>query len=174
MEESRFEKFWPIILEHEGGLVDNKNDLGGVTKYGISLRYIIDEMIDINKDGKIDRNDIYAVTHEDAKEIYYELFYKRMRLEYIKNDALALELLDMGINAGFKTAIMLLQELLKTQRDGIIGYLTITGIDNYKGNIVKDYKNKRINYYKLIAERRPQNMVFLKGWLKRVDTTQLA
>jgi len=37
---STFETAWPTILRHEGGYCNNANDLGGPTKYGLSLRWL--------------------------------------------------------------------------------------------------------------------------------------
>lgn len=175
--DSRYEQFWPVIYDHEvgstkDGFVDNKNDSGGVTKYGISLLFLRSENLDINGDGNINRQDILDVTKEMAKEIFYEYFYVSMRLSLIKNDSLALELLDMGVNSGGRTAIKLLQQILRVDDDGIIGYKTISAIDTYSGaNLLGEYKNKRKRYYDQIIARNPKNIVFKKGWYNRVDTT---
>lgn len=45
-----FEDFVKVILKHEGGYVDHPNDPGGATKYGISLRFLQKNGIDLNLD----------------------------------------------------------------------------------------------------------------------------
>ena len=152
----------PIIFKHEGGYVNDPDDLGGETKYGITKRLYPDI-------------DIKNLTKEQATDIYYEDFYREMNLYYIKDDLLALHLFDMGINAGVKTAIFLLQELLNgCSRDGVIGPVTAQAVSNASitTNLVEAYKAKRIERYYYVSTLR-NNVKFLKGWVKRVHNTKL-
>ena len=52
----KFEEAWSYVKENEGGYVNDKNDKGGATKYGVSLRFLKglerDEG-DINGDGEL-------------------------------------------------------------------------------------------------------------------------
>ncbi len=62
---SNFEKAVEKVLEHEGGYVDHKNDPGGATNYGISLRFVKQSTgidLDVDGDGDIDADDIKAMT----------------------------------------------------------------------------------------------------------------
>jgi len=153
-----FNKCMGIIFAHEGGYINDPNDLGGETNYGICKRYFPDE-------------DIVSITKERAKELYYEHYWKPMRLQHIwtKHDAV-LEIFDMGVNAGRKRAIRMAQKIVMTVQDGIMGPVTGKAIDQYRG-FVEKYKDARRQYYREIAEKRPQNKKFLKGWLKRVEST---
>lgn len=69
----------PIILKHEGGLTDDPYDRGGITNYGISLKFAQStkdkELLDIDKDGDIDREDIKKLTKERAIEVYKKHFW---------------------------------------------------------------------------------------------------
>jgi lysozyme family protein len=154
-----FEECMVIILKHEGGYVNDPDDLGGETNYGIAKRYFPDE-------------DIKNMTIDRAKEIYYEKYWTPMRLDEVCNKHYVLELLDMGVNSGPINAIKLAQRILNVVVDGIIGPKTLFELNNYLGDFVKEYKEQRIEYYKSIVERRPLNAKFLKGWLRRVETTK--
>ena len=167
----KFEDYLKVILKHEGGLVDHKSDPGGITKYGISLRFIQRNGIDINTDGRVDSKDIVEITIEEASEIYKTYFWDKMRLEGISNDLLKLHLFDMGVNAGTRTAVILLQKILRVEPDGIIGKRTLAAIDNYKGSLVAEYIVARLNYYHKLTVRNPKLKVFLKGWTNRVKST---
>ena len=57
------------VLIHEGGYSDHPNDAGGVTKFGISLRYLRDAghaLGDVDRDGDIDADDIRALDRDGA------------------------------------------------------------------------------------------------------------
>ena len=55
------------VLEHEGGFVDDPDDKGGMTKYGISKRSYPDV-------------DIENLTKAEAVQIYYEIIGNQVRL----------------------------------------------------------------------------------------------
>jgi len=167
-----FKDYLKIIFIHEGfKFVNDKDDLGQATQMGISLRFLKMRSLDINNDGEINVKDIKEITVEKATEIYYNYFWKPMNLEGIDNELLKLHLFDMGINAGTKTAIKILQEMLDTTIDGVIGNQTIAKINSYGDNIVADYANARKVYYNKIINNNPRLKVFRKGWYNRVDTT---
>lgn len=159
---ARFEQFMPIVFSHEGGYVWDVDDLGGETNYGITKR-------------RYPELNIKTLTKDAAKQIYYRDFYLKMGLTHIGDDLLALHVMDMGINAGKKTAISLLQELLVDCKvDGILGPQTgerlLHALETT--NMVTAYKAKRIErYYEVSTYRR--NSKFLKGWIKRVIKTKL-
>jgi len=159
---ARFEKFIPIVFKHEGGYVNDPDDLGGETNYGITKR-------------RYPELDIKNLTKDEAKQIYYRDFYQKMGLIHIGDDLLALHVMDMGINAGIKTAVSLLQELLVDCKvDGVLGPQTGEILLHALAttNMVTAYKAKRVErYYQVSTYRR--NAKFLKGWIKRVNNTKL-
>lgn len=158
----RFEIFIDIILDHEGGYVNDPDDYGGETKYGITKRRYPDL-------------DIQNITVQQAKDIYYEDFYQDMNIKYIHSDLLALHVLDMGVNAGKRTAIRLLQELINNiPRDGILGPVTEIAVANamITTNLVEAYKAKRVQRYYYISTLR-NNKKYLAGWVNRVNKTKL-
>ena len=161
-EQERFEEFISVILEHEGGYIWDKDDLGGETNMGITRRRYPDL-------------DIKNLTVAQAKQIYYDDFYKPLKLYYIKNDLLALHIFDMAVNAGKKNAITLLQELLfGCGNDGVIGPVTSQAVyyADSTTDLVAAYRAKRIEYYYKVSKRR-NNKKFLAGWINRVYKTKL-
>jgi len=154
-----FDDYLDIILKHEGGYVNDPNDPGGETKYGISAR-------------AFPTLDIKNLTVSGARKIYYEHYWLPMKLDHIVNEELKLHLFDMGVNAGIKKAVMLLQTLLNQTVDGVIGNNTLKALINYPQDIVKDYKIARKAYYDKIITKNPKLAKFKKGWYRRVDTTE--
>ena len=160
--EERFNRMIEVILRHEGGYVDDPDDLGGETKYGITKRRYPDL-------------DIANLTIEDATEIYYRDFYLKLNLHYIEDDLLALHILDMGVNAGPSTAVKLLQALLPSvAEDGVIGPMTAEAVKEASNHVdmVDAYSAKRIQRYYYVSTLR-NNKKFLKGWVSRVYHTDI-
>ena len=167
----KFEDYLKVILKHEGLYSNHPKDPGSSTMMGISLRFLKMKGIDINNDGDINIKDIKELTVEKASELYYKHFWLPMNIDKIPNDLLKLHLFDMCVNAGTKTAIKILQDLLNVNIDGIIGNQTLEAIEDYDSNIVADFANKRKEYYIKIIKRNPELSVFKKGWFNRVDST---
>lgn len=171
MQSERFQKFMKVILRHEGGFVNDPDDPGGATKYGISIRLLasLEELGDIDKDGDVDIHDIMAMTTEAASEIYFECFYKPLRIEEIRDSSLAMQVFDFAVNAGSKTAVRILQESLKIKADGILGPKTLAEVNNYSTSTpLMLYRYARNDFYRSLANQKPKLKKFLQGWLNRV------
>lgn len=154
---SLFAKCIGVVLKHEGGYVNDPDDWGGETKYGIAKRFFPDE-------------DIKNLTIERAKHLYFRYYWIPMNLEGICREASALEIFDFGVNAGKRRAIRTAQRICGVTPDGHVGPVTTNAINNYDGDFVQDYKHSRRVYYEYIATKR-NNHKFLNGWLNRVDST---
>lgn len=176
---TRFEKFMPLILEHEGGFVNNQLDPGGATKYGVSLRFL-KAIGDFNKDGQLDGdldhdgdvdiNDIRLLTTETVKPFYKQHFYDRMHIEDFKDESLAVQVFDFGINAGTMQAIKVLQRLCGLLDDGIIGPRTLEHIKSTQPCMMPAmYMQARISFYEKLTQKNPKLLAFLKGWKRRAQ-----
>lgn len=139
------------ILVNEGGYVNDPNDAGGETKYGISKR-------------SYPNVDIKLLTEEAAKQIYRRDFWDANNLDQIKDQAVATKILDMAVNMGSSRAAKILQQVLANDFrvsvgiDGDIGRLTIKGTNQQDGLQVLKYLRLRcIEFYTRLAERRPEN-----------------
>ena len=148
-----------VILESEGGFVDDPQDFGGKTNFGLSQRSYPDI-------------DIETLTKETAIEIYYKDYWIPMNVQIIPIDELTLHVFDHGVNAGSKIAIRLLQRLIGVSDDGYIGEITLKGIDAYIGDIVGEYIKRRKLFYVTLVQNKPELRKFLKGWLARVESTK--
>ena len=157
-----FEQCFNIVLGEEGGFQKNPKDRGNYakgrlvgTKYGISAR-------------SYPEVDIPNLTVEKAKEIYFRDFWQKMKLHLLDNKELILQIFDMAINAGVAIAVKLLQQIIKTKIDGILGKKTAEAANKEK-KIVEMYKEKRIEYYRRICEFDTSQKVFLRGWIARAE-----
>ena len=174
-----FLKMIPIILNNEcgktNGYVNDKDDNGGETIFGVTRKYYpfmkiwtsID-MLPLIKDKKA-----YKPTEEEMEEIfqvYYKNYYKPCNINLFENKELGLHVFDMAVNAGVKAAVKLLQRLLRITPDGICGKQTIATA-NVKTRVLDGYIQQRIDYYVDISKK-GNNKKFLNGWLARVSKTK--
>jgi lysozyme family protein len=171
----RFNQFMPGLLEREGGskFVNHPSDPGGATKYGISLRFLSGEKIDIDGDGDTDIDDIRNLTLESCHLVYYGKFYLPMRIHEINEKALSLHVFDMGVNAGKVRAIKLLQGIVGATQDGIIGKQTLNLVNNASHHLAEKYIQERIDFYKRLVAQKPTLAVFLNGWINRVNNCKI-
>ena len=153
---SKFDDIIETVLEHEGGLVDDSKDAGGLTNMGISQRAYPDE-------------DIRGLTVERAKELYKRDYWDRFRV-YNLPDRLRHIFVDMCINMGGGRAIKILQEAcnsknaIKIDVDGGIGPATIKAASNVEPFRLRAY---RVMFYAELVMKKPEQERFWVGWFRR-------
>ena len=164
---TNFNRAFKELIGIEGGYVNNKNDKGGETKFGISKR-------------AYPNLDIKNLTLEKAKDIYYNDYWFALKLDYIDKYEIALELFDTGVNMGIWKASTMLQEALnllnRNQKnfkdlivDGAIGGKTISAYNSVdKKILLKVLNGLQFMKYVEICERDKTQEVFFNGWMKRV------
>jgi len=156
----KFEQIINIILTNEGGYSNNSSDKGGETKYGISKRSYPDL-------------DVKDLTPEQAKAIYFRDFWNTQPYKNIDDIRIATKVFDLSINMGATAANKLLQRALRATgncvvEDGIIGGQTIAAINSTLATeLLSALKSEAAGYYRIIAATKPEQKVFLSGWLNR-------
>lgn len=173
---AKFEIAIPHVLAWEGGYVNHPADPGGETNRGITDRLDgkIDGRVDVDGDLLPDV-DIKALTEEQAKDIYKRVFWDRMRGDEIDSQAIANILFDGYVNMGSQ-AIKILQRVIMVRDDGKVGPMTIKTLneltnDGYsEATVYHAYRDERERFYHKLAERKPEMKVFLKGWLRRIQS----
>ena len=174
----------PIVLENEGGLVDNPNDRGGITNYGVSLRFAEGtgdmELFDVDHDGDIDREDIKKLSIEDATEGFKKYFWDKFDLDNESSDAVSLCIFDVAVNHGNKNAANMIQKALVEMGyniaiDGKVGPRTLAALHSAnEEKFIERLLDVRSRFYDRIVERNPSQIVFLKGWKNRIKHLRVA
>jgi lysozyme family protein len=95
-----------------------------------------------------------------------------MNLAILNDEDLILHIYDMGVNAGIRTAIRLLQRLVGVNDDGYIGLRTVRAVAEFEGDIVAEYIKRRKLYYVTLVQKKESLRPFIKGWLNRVEHTK--
>ena len=178
------------IIQREGGYNDIKEDKGGATNYGISLRYASGVGLDLDGDGDVDKDDIFQVTAQKARELYIQDFLYGPRIDLLPTE-LHPQLLDCAVNHSPPQAIRFaqivcvkagfLQEFDSKGRpnaDGVIGPTTRAAVEKALDEMGPFFHNaiveERITFYNRIVQRDPSQKKFIKGWLKRAKEFEVA
>jgi len=170
------------IIRREGGFNDHKEDKGGATNLGISLRYLKGVGLlrgDLDHDGDIDKDDIRLVSPPVAAQLYLEDFFLGPRINRLP-ELLHPLMFDMAVNHGPPRALILLQKTLRKLlgrfmvADGVIGpqtriaaeeALTKLGFRTVQNALV----DTRIAFYNAIVREDPTQYKFIDGWLNRAE-----
>lgn len=153
--DERFLKFFSRLMKYEGGYVNDPDDPGGETKFGISKRAYPDE-------------DIANLSEARAMQIYYEDYYRKVKADQMP-ERIAWHVFDFGVNAGVARSARMVQRLVGADPDGKIGPTTIALVNRYKGEFSLHilFMSARIRYYLDLTEKNIRNMKYLRGWLLR-------
>lgn len=102
-----FDDVFDRLMGHEGGYVNDPNDPGGETQWGISKR-------------SYPGLNIKTLTRDQAKEIYRSDFWNRVHADLLP-DGVAFQLFDYAVNSGVETAVRHLQRAVGVADDGVWG-----------------------------------------------------
>lgn len=176
---SRFELAIDKVLEHEGGFVNDPADPGGATNFGISLRYLLDQNIDVDGDGDVDKNDIRALTKDKATEIYRNKWWDKYRYFRLDSQPLATKVFDTSVNVGASQSHIFLQRSLNQLYgknlgvDGILGDSTISAanaLGTYTDPLLSILRQQQVNFYKLLIAQKPAFERYRQGWMRRANS----
>jgi len=171
------------IVAREGGFVNDPEDPGGATNHGVTIHTLRRLGIDVNRDSRIDVDDVKALTRAQAVEIYIEHYFSRPGLGALP-EVLQASVFDMHVNAG-ANAVKILQRLLTQMGypcdpDGQIGPQTIRAAqaahEAAPTHLADAYGIARRNYYYALADARPASRKFARrrdggkgGWILRAE-----
>jgi len=155
-----FESIVQVVLKHEGGYVNDPDDSGGETNFGISKRAFPDL-------------DIKNLTKEDAVKIYHDKYWKPSKVEMLP-ERLWATYFDMAVNMGKKRACEILQKACNHKRnvnikvDGRLGRNTAASAKKLEPERLQSF---RVKYYAELINRKPKLEKYWFGWYKRAIAT---
>ena len=167
------------VLAHEGGFVNDPNDKGEATNYGISLRYLQStgqlNKYDFDHDGAITANDIAMLTRDEAIEIYRESWWNKYDYERFVDQQVANKVLDMAVNMGQKQATKLLQRSVNRANDnqhlscdGVLGPMTMEAVNKIDPiKLIPILKTECAQFYEDLVNARSEFREYFAGWLRR-------
>ena len=151
----KFNEIIEVVLHHEGGYVNDPDDPGGETNFGIAKRSHPDV-------------DIKNLTKDGAKEIYKEHYWDANKVESLSEELRHIYF-DMCVNQGRGRAVKILQQTANAKGaniavDGGMGPMTIAAVKDVELERVRAY---RIKYYADLVTRKPDLEKFYFGWFRR-------
>lgn len=171
------------IIGREGGYVNDPDDPGGATNFGVTIGTMARLGMDLDGDGRVTPRDVRRLTRDQARETFVNHYFHRPKIGHLPEPIQA-SVFDMYVNAG-GNAVKILQRLLNDmgQRltvDGVIGPNTIAAAEiAYAGapkHLADAYGIARRNYYYALADRRPASRKYARrrdggkgGWIRRAE-----
>ena len=150
-----FQQIFDRLIGHEGGYVNDLQDPGGETNWGVTKR---------TAQANGYTGNMKTMTRQQAYEIYRRAFWVRYNCEQMP-DAVAYQFFDAAVNHGFGNASRMLQRAVGVLDDGIIGKYSLEAINsNPISDTLMVLNGERLNFY-----IRLKNFDrFGKGWVNRV------
>ncbi len=171
------------IVGREGGFVNDPDDPGGATNFGVTIHTMRRLGLDLDGDGDVDVRDVKSLSRDQAVDIFLQHYYSAPRIHMLP-EPLQATVFDMFVNAG-SNAVRILQRLLEDLGhdiavDGAIGPQTAriahTEFESLGDQMVDAYGIARRNYYFGIADRRPASRKYARtraggkgGWIRRAE-----
>ena len=171
------------IVTREGGFVNDPDDPGGATNWGVTIHTMRRLGLDLTGDGAVDVSDVRRLSRAQAVDIYVEHYFTRPGIAKLP-EALQATVFDMYVNAG-SHAVRILQRMLAkmgigTAADGGIGPQTVSHAHQAAARgallLADAYGIERRNYYYAIGDGRPQSRKYARrrdggkgGWITRAE-----
>ena len=161
-------------LVHEGGYVNDPDDSGKETYKGISRashsNWFGWAIIDKYKNNA----GFPAILDKDEElqnlvsRFYFNNFWTPLKGNLIANQTNADSIFDFAVNSGITTTVLIVQSVIGSKTDGIIGELTLKKLNSLDfGYFQPAFTVAKITHYISIIQKRPTNKKYLYGWIIR-------
>jgi len=154
-----FEKCFQLVLQHEGGFVNNPKDPGGTTNFGVTQRAWETWLV-----RTVTESDMRRLTPTVIKPFYRAMYWDKIKGDQLPN-GVDYATFDLAVNSGVSRAAKWLQEIAGVPVDGIIGPKSLEAIMACDPEEVVDVLcDMRLDFLKRLSTFE----TFGKGWASRV------
>lgn len=161
-----FEAALPFVLRWEGGFVDHPADPGGRTNRGVTQR----TYNAWRAQQGLPSRDVKRIQEPEVHAIYESGYWIPPRCDLL-DQPLDLVHLDTAVNMGPRRAVRFLQQAVGCSVDGDFGPGTRRAVEACNaGDAVAKYCSLREAFYRQIVANKPDQAVFLKGWMNRLNS----
>jgi len=163
--QSNWQPCFVLVLQNEGGYVDNPKDPGGATNLGCT-KAVWEQYVGHS----VTKDDIKALTPEDVEPLYRTRYW-----DAISGDDLPVgvdyAVFDFAVNSGPSRAAKALQAVLGVNADGKIGASTLGALEAANPrDVVTSVCEARLAFLQSLATYD----TFGRGWSKRVSEVETA
>ncbi|MEO9823923.1 MAG: holin-associated N-acetylmuramidase [Paracoccaceae bacterium] len=171
------------IIAREGGYVNDPDDPGGATNFGVTIHTMRRLGLDLTGDGRVTSADVRQLSREQARRIFVDHYFHAPHISDLP-EVLHATVFDMQVNAG-ANAVKILQRLITrmgfpARADGQIGPKTSQATRQAAlaapNHIADAYGIARRNYYYALADRRVASRKYARrrdggkgGWITRAE-----
>lgn len=146
-----FDVAFDRLIGHEGGYVNDPNDPGGETNWGISKR-------------SYPNVDVKSLTRDEAKAIYLRDFWQRLDGDNLY-DGVAFQLFDFAVNSGIETAVRYLQRAVGVADDGHWGPVSrAAAVSMSESDAIMRLNAERLDFMTRLSNWPSAG----KGWARRI------
>ena len=154
-----------LVLQHEGGYVNNPADPGGMTNLGVTAR-VWEEWVG----HPVDEKQMKALTPAIVAPLYKKKYWDACRADDLVS-GLDYCVFDVAVNSGVGRAIKFLQSCVGVTADGGFGPATYAAVKQNEKDpkaLIELYCAKRLEFLQSLKTFE----VFGKGWSRRVAEVQ--
>lgn len=159
---SDYQRALKVTLQFEGGFVDDPDDRGGRTNYGVTQA----TYNNWRKSKGLEFRDVKLIERGEIEDVY--LRYWRACKAHTMSWPLSLAVFDIAVNSGPIRAVKILQQALGLKADGQYGPITTAAV----ARATPRETARRVCELREAFFRRlgavPSQAKFLRGWLNRV------
>jgi lysozyme family protein len=169
-----FKQALQLVLQNEGGYVNDPNDAGGETYKGVARNMNSSwdgwVLVDLAKQQSGFPGNLANNTELNLKiEHFYKVnYWDKLQGNLISDQRVANAIFDFGVNAGVSTSAVLAQKVAGAKEDGVIGEKSIASINQMEAEPFLAYFTlAKIARYVRIVKGRNTNQKYFYGWVRR-------
>jgi lysozyme family protein len=151
------------LLRNEGGIANQAGDHGGLTNMGVTQAtystYLGRQATDA---------EVKSLTVAQATAVYRKLYWNIIKGDSIVSQQVATVVMDMAVLMGPGQATKLIQGILGSAADGILGPKTLAALNAMdESAFLAAFSEKCCTFFGAICARDTSQIKFLYGWQYR-------
>jgi lysozyme family protein len=119
MATGNFHQCLALVLKEEGGFVNDPQDPGGITNFGVTKK-TFEEWVG----HEVTEDDMRGLDPSDVEDLYRQRYWDVVHGDGLP-DGVDYAVMDCGVNSGTHESVKLLQRVLQLTDDGVIGPVTL-------------------------------------------------
>lgn len=163
---------WPVdndsiialIIQHEGGYVNNSDDKGGPTNMGVTI-----ESLGSFRGSVCTAQDIQNLSLKEASALYLNKYLVTPNFDQLADIKLRAAMVDFGVLFGPVRASQALQMVIKVNIDGFLGPQSLAAANKILDSrpIINQLSVVRINKHTDRVMNDSSQLQFFRGWINR-------